>query len=170
MDFASKLKLPPRPAKIAEVIMYLLLHDPNGYDIDTIGNYVLANVSGSNRKEVGPVLFVLLGAELVTSSAVTNSDGQTIIFKRKELQWLKPGFINRFHCKFTGHDVPSDLAFETQMAVFRGGYCRRCGEFIRNEFLGDCWTREESMDGFIRLSGYDVSFATKLGLKVVRLC
>ncbi len=86
----------------------------------------------------------------------------------EKLRFLLKEMPAELKCWIGKHHVPDDWAFEEMAAIFAGGICLRCGKLKQGKFLGNVWTHEEKLPGFgTHLSGFDISFATSKGYKVI---
>lgn len=156
-----------REEMIQNAILELLGKDPNGMELNDLGNALLLN-TGINpmleKEELGPCLSTLNEDGLVREVNRIDADGSKLVFRCERFVSTRFGPIN---CLIFGHDVPEDMAFEIRRALYKGGFCRSCGKLIPGEFIGNVWTEEFQLQGYQEFRGYDVSAATKRGLKVM---
>lgn len=137
-------KVLTREEQIQSYILELLGQDPNGIEMNVLGSTVVANLNLSpaiENKEIGPCIMKLKEDGLVYGLTRVDSDSPKLIFLCEK---FTPSKFAKAYCLIFGHDVPEDLAFETQLALYKGGFCRSCGKLIQVEFIGNVWTDEVS--------------------------
>lgn len=68
------------------------------------------------------------------------------------------------------HGVPTDRAFESYGAIFRGGICSTCGKLNQGKFLGNVSGMCEIIDGkSVPCEGKPISYFQELGWKISRV-
>ena len=118
------------------------------------------------ERDMGPVLLGLVKDNLIQGDTWYYKEGPRLVFVPVA---SNPTWIDRAVCMFTGHRLPMNCAFESQMALFVGGICTRCDKLVQGEFLGNCWTEEVDKGYVIELKGYDLTPAFEKGLRVCRI-